>query len=412
MKTLVFLGDNYPLTAGEFFVDDEMKVIASAFDNILVFTSAKPSSVVLNRYIPNNVEVVNIDRNDLLIRKYTSLLRVFSATCKEECRFIRYKVPFLYRWKAFKVMYIDMHRAYRVKQYILAQLAQRHIAVNECVFYSYWHDYKALALAMLRQEYTNTTCIARAHRWDIYADTHNIPYLPFKKYIINHLTQTIAISANGKQYMQQYTDNEFNDKIIVSKLGKFNTRIPLMEKHNADVTICSCSTMTPVKRLDKIIEVLSLLHVKNIKWIHFGDGILHQKVEQYAKECLHNITFELKGIVPNNEILDFYAQNYVDVFINLSDSEGIPVSIMEALSAGIPVLATMVGGTAEAVNKENGLPVEIHTDVAEIAKILEDYLNSDKESQIQKRQHAYSYWQQNYEAGNNYKQFLQEILNV
>lgn len=410
MKTLIFLGDNYPLTVGEFFVDDEMKVIAPAFDKILVFTTAKPSSATLNRYIPNNMEVINIDRKNLLIRKYTSILRLFSSMCKEEYRFIRHKVPFLYWRKAFKVMYMDMHRAYRLKQYIIAQLAQRHIAINECVFYSYWHDYKALAIAMLRREYANTTCIARAHGWDIYADTHDIPYLPLKKYIIHHLTQTIAISANGKQYMEQYTGNEFNNKIIVSKLGKFNTRIPLMEKPNADVTICSCSTMTQVKRLDKIIEVLSLLHVKNIKWIHFGDGILHQKVEQYAKECLHNVTFELKGIVPNNEILDFYAQNYVDVFINLSDSEGIPVSIMEALSAGIPVLATHVGGTAEAVNKENGFLVAIDTEVAEIAEIIENYINSDKDLQMQKRQQAYRYWQQNYEAGKNYKQFLQKIL--
>ena len=46
------------------------------------------------------------------------------------------------------------------------------------------------------------------------------------------------------------------------------------------------------------------------------------------------------------------------MFINLSSSEGIPVSIMEAQSFGIPVIATNVGGSGEIVVSETGVLVD------------------------------------------------------
>ena len=48
----------------------------------------------------------------------------------------------------------------------------------------------------------------------------------------------------------------------------------------------------------------------------------------------------------------------MDYFINLSDSEGIPVSIMEAMSVGIPIIARDVGGNREIVTNNNGCLLE------------------------------------------------------
>lgn len=412
ISTLVFLGDTYPLSAGEFFVDDEMRVIAPSCDNLLVFTAAKPISVNFNRYKPGNMEVINFDKNNLLGEKHTSIYRLFSSMCKEEWRFIRHKVPFLYRWKAFKVMYVDMHRAYRLKQYIIAQLARRHIAINECVFYSYWHDYKALAIAMLRQEYPMATCISRAHGWDVFADRSTPAYLPFKSYIVQHLNVTYSISQAGKAYLESYLGIPYENKIKVSHLGKFNHRTPLYNKPDSSIHICSCSNIIPLKRIDKIIEVLYAMHPANITWTHFGTGPMMHAMQQYAMELIPHVHCIWKGVVPNNEILDFYAQNYVDVFINLSDSEGIPVSIMEALSAGIPVLATNVGGTAEAVNEENGFLVEQNADVITIAEIIENHVNSREELRLQKRKNAYHYWHEHYDADKNYSNFIENMLKL
>ena len=168
--------------------------------------------------------------------------------------------------------------------------------------------------------------------------------------------------------------------------------------------------MIPVKQVDRIIETISQLEINNLRWIHFGDGPLRAELETMAKKLLPNVKYEFRGIVPNNEILDFYASQYVDLFINLSSSEGIPVSIMEALSAGIPVVATKVGGTAEAVNSTNGFLVSAEFNTDEVVQIIINYLNSDSVQQQQYRKNAYDFWKGNFEAGKNYGAFAEILI--
>ena len=97
------------------------------------------------------------------------------------------------------------------------------------------------------------------------------------------------------------------------------------------------------------------------------------------------------------------------MFINLSSSEGIPVSIMEALSAGIPVVATNVGGTSEAVNSLTGFLIPADFNSADVALTITNYLNLEPAQQLQYRQNAYEFWKENFEAGKNYGDFLRSI---
>ena len=82
---------------------------------------------------------------------------------------------------------------------------------------------------------------------------------------------------------------------------------------------------------------------------------------------------------------------------------------MEALSAGIPALATNVGGTAEAVNSKNGFLIPADFDCRNVAQIIDDYLNLPISEQNVYRQNAYDFWKENYDAAKNYAVFLQHI---
>ena len=74
-------------------------------------------------------------------------------------------------------------------------------------------------------------------------------------------------------------------------------------------------------------------------------------MKQYINiELPENIKVNLPGQLSNNEIYKYYQENNVSLFINVSSSEGLPVSIMEACSFGIPIIATDVGGTKEIVS--------------------------------------------------------------
>ncbi len=56
------------------------------------------------------------------------------------------------------------------------------------------------------------------------------------------------------------------------------------------------------------------------------------------------------GTVQSEDVMNYYTGNTIDLFVNTSSSEGVPFSIMEAFAAGIPVMATNVGGTGEIVD--------------------------------------------------------------
>lgn len=411
-NALILLCDNYPLSAGEFFIDDELRVIAPKFDKVLVYTASADSGKNLNRFVPNNAEVVSFSRQKFETCKLKSIFRIFSPIFITEFFFALRKLPIKYWFAAFKIMYVELHRAKNLKNDLLGLCEERKLNPPDCIFYSYWHDYKALALALLRKTNPNLKCVARAHRWDVFADKNRVPYLPFKKYVIDNLSNTISISKAGKEYFYEYVKPNSRSRISISYLGKINARVHLFEKHDSTTLICTCSTLTPVKRVDKIIEVLSKLKLNNLCWIHFGDGPLREELLSKAKEMLQNVDYEFKGIVPNEEILDFYAENYVDLFINLSSSEGIPVSIMEALSAGIPVLATDVGGTSEAVNKGNGFLVPEDFNADEVAGQIESYINLSTEKKKEYRRGAYEFWKENYEAEKNYSEFLGILENL
>ena len=411
-KTLVLLCDQYPYSAGEFFIDDEMRVIAPKVDKVLIYTVSADTGKNLNRFVPENAEVVSFSRQKFEVGKLKSVFRIFTPMFLTEIFFILKKLSLKYWLSAFKIMYVDMHRATNLKKELVTLCKAKNIDMLDCVFYSYWHDYKALALVMLRKGNMDLKCVARAHGWDNFADRHVPPYLPFKSFVINNLSKTITISEKGKAAFFSYIGKNVESKVIVSRLGKFNNRQPKVQKKCDSVLICSCSNLVSLKRVDRIIEVLSLLNVENLHWVHFGDGPLREELLQYAQKLLPNVQYEFKGMVPNNKILDFYAENYVDLLINLSSSEGIPVSIMEALSAGIPVVATDVGGTAEAVNNENGLLIPAEFENADVAKKIDAYLSLSDEEKLSYRRRAYEFWKENYEAGKNYNDFLCDLNEI
>ena len=58
---------------------------------------------------------------------------------------------------------------------------------------------------------------------------------------------------------------------------------------------------------------------------------------------------QLAGPIQNEALMRYYQQHPADLFINTSSSEGLPVSIMEACSFGIPAIATPCWRTSEIV---------------------------------------------------------------
>ena len=116
----------------------------------------------------------------------------------------------------------------------------------------------------------------------------------------------------------------------------------------------------------------------------------------------------LFGWIDNVEVLNHYKKNPVDLFISVSASEGRPVSMQEAQSCGIPILATAVGGVPEIVSKEVGMLLSQNPTPMEIVEGILFFINNpDKD--LTMREESVENWKLNFNAEINFENFAKEL---
>jgi glycosyltransferase involved in cell wall biosynthesis len=82
-----------------------------------------------------------------------------------------------------------------------------------------------------------------------------------------------------------------------------------------------------------------------------GDGVERLELEKLGSELGLAKHLEFVGYKSQAEVRDYLQKS--DVFVLPSFAEGVPVSLMESMAAGVPVVSTQVGGVSELV--ENGV---------------------------------------------------------
>ena len=85
---------------------------------------------------------------------------------------------------------------------------------------------------------------------------------------------------------------------------------------------------------------------------------------------------------------------------------------MEAMSFGIPVIATDVVGTREVVNNENGILLVSNPSPREVAKKIDDFISLSQKEKSAKRRAAFETWQNNYSAKSNYNEFIDQVFSL
>jgi glycosyltransferase involved in cell wall biosynthesis len=300
---------------------------------------------------------------------------------------------------------MSLHRAKSIKQQITPHINRD----DETVLYSYWCDDSALALTLLAEKRKKLKTVCRIHGWDVYFEASTLNYLPFRHFIASQLSTIYAISKRGQVYCKENWKVSDLDKVHVSRLGV--TQQKNINPNPERFILVSCSNVIPLKRVDLIVKSLAKIEDKKIEWVHFGDGPQLKEVEKLANVMLPvHVSATFKGRVANQEVLNWYAENNPSVFINLSTTEGIPVSIMEAMSFGIPVIATDVGGTSEIVNNENGLLLRANPSEGEISDAITSFVD-DRERMSLKSIAACQTWQKQYNADVNYSSFVDALLH-
>ena len=154
----------------------------------------------------------------------------------------------------------------------------------------------------------------------------------------------------------------------------------------------------------------------DIEWTHIGgEKTAVSEILKFADSILKdrkNIKYIFKGYLSNDDFNEYYKQEPIDCFINVSFSEGVPVSIMEALSFGIPVIATNVGGVSELVNSSNGFLLSPNPSIEEISSAIQKYRDLDQSDKLLFRKNAYDTWDRSYNAEKNYRMFADQLFKL
>ncbi len=112
---------------------------------------------------------------------------------------------------------------------------------------------------------------------------------------------------------------------------------------------------------------------KDVKFVICGRGPFLNKVQQYVHEMGLQKNVALLGYVPRATLLKTYQNATVHVIP--SHYEGLPTVLLEAMSCGLPVVATDIGGNNEVISSEvNGLlvPPKCPTEMAQAVLRLLD----------------------------------------
>ena len=291
------------------------------------------------------------------------------------------------------------------------QLVKLVNASKNPILYFYWGDNLAWTIPYLKKEIKNKDLkiIIRLHGSDLYENLkHN--YAPLRSAIFSAADTIVPISEHGYNYIfNKYP--KFSFKVFLSRLGVFDNGLNYnIQNLSKEFTIVSVSNVVALKRLNLLFDALQKTQ-SNITWHHFGDGVLMNDLNNAIKNKRQGLNVILHGYVSNHTLINFYQKQQVDLFVNVSSSEGIPVSIMEALSFGIPVIATDVGGSSELVSDKVGELISSNFSTESLGQNIEKVLNLNSEELLLLRSNARSIFELKVNAKINYLLFYNKIKN-
>jgi glycosyltransferase involved in cell wall biosynthesis len=140
-----------------------------------------------------------------------------------------------------------------------------------------------------------------------------------------------------------------------------------------EVLLTYVGRLAPIKRVDVLLNAFALLHAEhpNVRLAIVGDGESRPSLERLADELGLRRIVRFVGYMTDVTPVAAAA----DVAVLSSDNEGTPVSLIEAGAAGVPCVATSVGGNVDVVPPNAGILVPPRDPVAmasALARLVDD----------------------------------------
>lgn len=412
-RLLILFANGFPYNISEPFLESEYPLYREYFDKVLISTACTRGEKPTRQLDENFFEVLeDYTLNQDLRSVLASIPHLLTDSKYYKELFHLLKTGELIPGRFYEITVTALcgnHRAYQVKKWL-----KEHPDYDQIVLYSYWMTipaYGALKLKALLND-PHIRVVSRCHGYDIYSERSKPKYLPFQEDNVRHLDVVAPVSQNGAAYLTAKYDHLSN--VHPQYLGVANAACQNPSDARSPIKIVSCARVIPLKRLTRIVDALSLLDGITLHWTHIGDGAGLKELTAYAFEKLsgkQNIRFDFLGSIPNDQVYALYQTTPFHLFLNVSETEGVPVAIMEAMSFGIPVIATDVGGTSELVTaQKSGYLLERNYPDEMLAERIRDISLLPEDDYLHMRQAAQQTIREKFHAETNYRHFIEEVL--
>jgi len=181
----------------------------------------------------------------------------------------------------------------------------------------------------------------------------------------------------------------YSKKILKINNGVNITDINRANESKADINLIIISRLVVQKNINIVIEAMKLLDNKNLKLSIIGEGGEFSKLENTIHDLNLQNQVQLLGKIDNNKVSQFLLT--ADIFIQASDYEGLPHSVLEAINYEVPILSTETGGCKDLLNDgERGFIIPMPPDKKVIAENI-SYIIENKAEATKRANEAKSF---------------------
>jgi len=238
------------------------------------------------------------------------------------------------------------------------------------------HSSKIGVIARLACFLTNTKNAFTVHGWSFSNDKSSLSstfYLLIEKFMRIFSDHYILVSKYDQRIgVKNKIISTNNSTLIYNGSQDLNIGKSIREK-SEKIIISFVARFSYQKDHDTLFKALSLLNqdqLNNLSIKLIGDGDLYDEYIEKSTNMNFNNSLTFIGETEN---VGKYL-NSSDLFMLISNYEGLPVSIIEALSVGLPIIASDVGGVNELVKDQiNGFLVP-KNDELKLAEVLKDII--------------------------------------
>jgi glycosyltransferase involved in cell wall biosynthesis len=226
------------------------------------------------------------------------------------------------------------------------------------------HNYKSDITGFLATRLTKVKWVATMHGW-ISTDSKLRWYESLDRFVLKFAGKVICVSQNNYDRLLNIGIDKDSLAVIAngidleqfSRAGSNQNMRKSLGLDTHDIVIAIVGRLGEEKGHKVLFKALSLItpQYPDLKCLVVGDGPLMKELQEQTNSL--NLSHHIIFTGNRKDVADIYK--ICDILVNASFTEGLPMTILEAMASKVTVIATRVGALPQVIrNEENGILLE------------------------------------------------------